>query len=189
MLEKIEGKRRRGWRRMSWLDSITDSMDMNHSKFREIVKNRQAWLTTDHRIAEIQPWLSDWTTATQTPDATFFSIFSHGWFLRWGFQPFWWIIQLSCVSPVCVCACYVISVMANSLEPCSVACQASLSMGFSRQEYWNGLPFPSPMHACMLSRSSCDQLCVTLWTVVHQAPRSMGFSRQEYWSGLPFLLL
>ena len=144
MLEKIEGKRRRGWQRMSWLDSITDSMDMNHSKFREIVKNRQAWLTTDHRIAEIQPWLSDWTTATQTPDATFFSIFSHGWFLRWGFQPFWWIIQLSCVSPVCVCACYVISVMANSLEPCSVACQASLSMGFSRQEYWSGSPFPFP---------------------------------------------
>ena len=55
MLGKTEGKRRKGWQRMSWLDSITDSMDMNHSKFREIVKNRQTWLTTDHRIAEIQP--------------------------------------------------------------------------------------------------------------------------------------
>ena len=38
---------------------------------------------------------------------------------------------------------------------------------------------------CMLSRFSCVQLFVTLWTVVHQAPLSMGFSRQEYWSGFP----
>ena len=37
----------------------------------------------------------------------------------------------------------------------------------------------------MLSRFSCVQLFVTLWTVVHQAPLSMGFSRQEYWSGFP----
>ena len=39
ILEKIEGKRRRGWQRMRWLDSITDSTDMNFSKFLEIVKN------------------------------------------------------------------------------------------------------------------------------------------------------
>ena len=48
------------------------------------------------------------------------------------------------------------------------------------------LPFPSPMHACMLSRFSRVQLCATSWTAAHQAPPSMGFSRQEYWSGLPF---
>ena len=64
--------------------------------------------------------------------------------------------------------------------------QASLSLGFSRQEYWTGLPFPSPMHACMLSRFSHVRLCATLWTAAHQAPPSKGFSRQEYWSGLPF---
>ena len=40
-------------------------------------------------------------------------------------------------------------------------------------------------HACVLSRFSCVQLFVTLWTIAHQAPLSMGFSRQEYWSGLP----
>ena len=39
----------------------------------------------------------------------------------------------------------------------------------------------------MLSRFSCVQLCVTLWTVVPQAPLSTGFFRQEYWSGLPYL--
>ena len=42
MLAKIEGRRRRGWQRMRWLDSITDLMDMNLSKFWEIVKDREA---------------------------------------------------------------------------------------------------------------------------------------------------
>ena len=65
--------------------------------------------------------------------------------------------------------------------------QTPLSTGFSRQEYWSGLSFPFPMHACMLSRFNPVQLCVTLWTAAHQALMSMGFSRQEYWSRLPFL--
>ena len=42
MLGKIEGRRRRGWQRMRWLDNITDTMDMNLSKFQEIVKHREA---------------------------------------------------------------------------------------------------------------------------------------------------
>ena len=64
--------------------------------------------------------------------------------------------------------------------------QAPPPSGFPRQEHWSGLPFPSPMHACMLSRFSCVWLCATLWTAAHQAPLSTGFSRQEHWSGLPF---
>ena len=70
--------------------------------------------------------------------------------------------------------------------PQTAAHQALLSLGFSRQGYWSGLPFSSPMHACMLSYFSCVRLYVTLWTATHQAPLSSGFSRQEYWSGLPF---
>ena len=84
---------------------------------------------------------------------------------------------------------------AKSLQSCPTLCdpmttahRAPLSLGFSRQEYWSGLPFPSPMHACMLSRFSRVRLCGTLWTAAHQAPLSTGFSRQEYWSGLPFPL-
>jgi len=63
--------------------------------------------------------------------------------------------------------------------------QALLSLGFSRQEYCSGLPFPSPMHACMLSCFSRVWLCATPWTAAHQAPLSTEFSRQEYSSGTP----
>ena len=71
--------------------------------------------------------------------------------------------------------------------PQMAAHHAPLSLGFSRQEYWSGLPFPSSMHACMHAKSlqSCLTLCYPM-TAAHQAPLSMGFSRQEYWSGLPF---
>ena len=61
------------------------------------------------------------------------------------------------------------------------------SLGFSRQEHWSGLPFPSPMHKSekwKWSRSVMSD-SATPWTAAHQAPPSMGFSRWEYWSGVP----
>ena len=52
MLRKIEGKRRRGYQSIRWLDVITYAMDMNLSKFREIVKDREAWCSAVHGMAE-----------------------------------------------------------------------------------------------------------------------------------------
>ena len=98
---------------------------------------------------------------------------------------------------------YIAAAAAKSLQSCLTLCdtrmaahQAPPSLGFSRQEYWSGLPFPSSILQCMKVKSESEKW---KWshsvvsdssrphglTVAHQAPPSMGFPRQEYWSGVP----
>ena len=65
MLGKIKGKRRRVWQRIRWLDSITDSTDMNLSKRQETIEDRGAWCAAVHGVTKSWTWLSYWTTTSK----------------------------------------------------------------------------------------------------------------------------
>ena len=66
MLGKIEGRSRRGWQRVRWLDGITDSMDISLSKLRELLTNREAWCGAVQGVAKNQTRLSDWFELNRT---------------------------------------------------------------------------------------------------------------------------
>ena len=62
MLEKIEGRRTKGWQRMEWFDGIIDSMGMSLNKVQEVVKDKEAWHAAVQGVTKSWTWFSDWTT-------------------------------------------------------------------------------------------------------------------------------
>ena len=103
----------------------------------------------------------------------FLILWHHFLFLVHILYVFWFCAQFLAAAAAKLLQCLTLC------NPIDGSLPGSFSLGFSRREYWSGLPYPS-------QSLSCGQLSATLWTVVHQVPLSMEFPRQEYWSGVPF---